>query len=457
MSHQENRGLENLVPIGSRDLARVDGVNPLVTRGLAEIAQHLASPQIPFRLNINIPGELSVRKVSGAIDAVLSTTPGIVEISPLTLAEAYQRARKRRLEILRYLNAPEVMIQNELRMLEAWRQVDLRPEKYGYEFRTSREYFNFPGLDDAVQCLCSVPNLVALDLSGCAVTDKGLANFPALARLKSLNLAGCSVTDEGLKYLRGLSRLRVLRLSKFNIYDCVPPPNHPGHDPRTLGGLGEITDDGLTNLSRLSRLKELDLFGCNVTDKGLQHIRKLANLRELNLTQCKEITNDGLGHISELSQLKRLFLSDVKNCKVSDEGLARISGLTAMEALFLGGTSVTDDGLLHLSRFDSLCELDLDGCLVTDVGLRCLRGCAKLSVLFLRECEGITDAGLEVLADLTQLRQLNLSGPSITDRGLEFLHCLAKLEWLNVAGCDNVTQTGLNRIKAALPKCEIRG
>lgn len=65
----------------------------------------------------------------------------------------------------------------------------------------------------------------------------------------------------------------------------------------------------------------------------------------------KVVPLDVLGDIGTLSSLKRLF---AKYTDVNDDGLKRLSPLTAIEDLDLEGTKVTDRGLEHLKLMQRL-------------------------------------------------------------------------------------------------------
>jgi len=125
---------------------------------------------------------------------------------------------------------------------------------------------------------------------------------------------------------------------------------------------------GLTNLNRLQ-------FGPKVTDTGMENLERLTRLTQLSLSSTK-VTDDGLEHLKGLTQLKYLYLSCTK---VTDDGLECLRGLTELESLWLTDTQVTDDGLGHLLRGRTkLKGLSLGSTQITDGGLEHLRGLAKI-------------------------------------------------------------------------------
>ena len=85
-------------------------------------------------------------------------------------------------------------------------------------------------------------NLRWLDLTGTAITDKGLAQLASMPHLTRLHLARTAVTDEGLLQLAGLGELLYL-----NLYGTP------------------VTDAGLENLKPLNKLRQLFLWQTGVT------------------------------------------------------------------------------------------------------------------------------------------------------------------------------------------------
>lgn len=66
----------------------------------------------------------------------------------------------------------------------------------------------------------------------------------------------------------------------------------------------------------------------------------------------------------------------------------------------------------------------------------------------------VTDAGIAHLAKLRDLEQLDISAENVTDEGLRHLHGLGKLKTLRIFRC-GVSQKGVQRLRQALPECQI--
>jgi Leucine-rich repeat (LRR) protein len=129
--------------------------------------------------------------------------------------------------------------------------------------------------------------------------------------------------------------------------------------------VGQVTNEGLVNLTSVTRLKRLQLGWAAMDDIGLNHISGLTSLCELDLGSTR-ISDAGLRKLVELTQLRYLSL---QSTKITDEGLAALSGQVKLEALDLRHTGVTDVGLTHLKGMKRLRYLYVSDTLITDAGI----------------------------------------------------------------------------------------
>jgi Leucine-rich repeat (LRR) protein len=77
-----------------------------------------------------------------------------------------------------------------------------------------------------------------------------------------------------------------------------------------------------------------------------------------------------------------------------------------------------------------------------------------LYVIHFENNQNVTNDGLRELEGLANLEELNLPNTRISDAGLVHLEGLKRLKRLNLSGT-RVTDAGLNRLRAALPGCQI--
>jgi Leucine-rich repeat (LRR) protein len=196
------------------------------------------------------------------------------------------------------------------------------------------------------------------------------------------------IGDEGLKALGNLHNLQVLNLD----------------DTR-------VTNSGLRYLAPLP-LKELWLPDAGVTNAGLKHLVCLP-LEKLILPAT--ITDDGLIEIGKISKLKHLSLYKTA---ISDNGLGHLSGLTKLENLDLSKTKVNGNGLKHLKNCSRIRTLGLVGTRTDDEGFRHVGNFKKLEYL---NCSysNVTAKIFPILRELENLKEVSLYGTVIAAEELD--------------------------------------
>jgi uncharacterized protein (TIGR02996 family) len=228
-----------------------------------------------------------------------------------------------------------------------------------------------------VQLLLQSPHLgslAALELTGNALTDRGLqvlADSPRLVSLRFLNLTDTQITPVGIAALTSskyLGQLQELDLSR----------NAMGIEgARALGGSAQ---------SRT--LTRLVLRSCGLGTRGLQ-------------TLCS----------ADFSTLQEL---DVQANRIGSRGGAALAGcafLDSVEDLHLGRNRLEDAGVTDLaasSHVSGLKRLDLRRNRLTDAGAQALSGSTNLRGLVELNLSGnrIGPAGVCALADATALDSL---------------------------------------------------
>ncbi len=118
-------------------------------------------------------------------------------------------------------------------------------------------------------------------------------------------------------------------------------------------------------------------------------------LRFSALNVSKEFSDDQLASLKPVStQIKWV---DLARTKITDKGLAHLSGMSNLTRLHLENTGITDAGLDALKGLANLEYLNLYGTQITDAGLTKLAGLKNLKKLFLWQTKA-TDAGVSTLA-----------------------------------------------------------
>ena len=128
------------------------------------------------------------------------------------------------------------------------------------------------------------------------------------------------------------------------------------------GSQSGLIDDDLTNFAEMTSVEELNLSGNWITDAGLRHLERLKNLRSLDLGDQQEgqprITDLGVAHLSGLTELHRL---ELRGSLVTAVGLEKLRGLTKLEYLGISNTPLKDAKVLDLRHFHQLRHVDAYG------------------------------------------------------------------------------------------------
>jgi Leucine-rich repeat (LRR) protein len=224
---------------------------------------------------------------------------------------------------------------------------------------------------------------------------------------------------------------------------------------KELAFKGPLTSDAtLAVLKDAHSLDSLRLVRCRVTDDGLRNLRGLTLLTRLDLGGTdvtdtdSQITDRGLEHISYLSNLTDLSVYD---CQFTDDGIQYLRPLKNLTSLYIGGTAITDEGVRELQGLTKLRVLRLNGTKIEGRGLGSLP--ASIAELDLNHSE-VTDRGLANIAELTSLERLSLSGTRITDDGIGELAKMTSLRRLTVTDTA-ISDAGIAELQRALPGCRV--
>src|SRR5713101_6895487 len=133
--------------------------------------------------------------------------------------------------------------------------------------------------------------------------------------VSSISLSGVPIPGEVLEGLLSISDLPELSISDSH-----------------------LTDQQLSQIGKLKRLRSLFLWKTGVTDSRLKYLKGLTQLRNLMLGR-EPITGVGLRDSVRLDQIKQLHLAGTD---FGDEGMLELKGMTRLEGLILTKTKVTD-------------------------------------------------------------------------------------------------------------------
>lgn len=260
--------------------------------------------------------------------------------------------------------------------------------------------------------LIKLPQLKNLNLSGCQnFNENDLEDFKTCS-LERFELRGCKqLAYKHLIAIGKMHSLQQLDLSDCNLPDLYLDPLEALVHLRflRLRGNETLTGQFLAKLHNVNQLTILDVSNCyNIQQYSKDHLSRLP----MNYTQ-----HDFFQRLSDHRKLRVLNLSGYH--KMTDEFLEYFSGLVDLEILNLDRCSnVTDAGIAKLKALVALKELRLSGTRITNNGLAHISGLSNLEHLVVQDCTSIDNKGLKHLTPLSKLRSLNVMGcPSITPAG----------------------------------------
>ncbi|MHC4725106.1 MAG: M56 family metallopeptidase, partial [Planctomycetota bacterium] len=282
--------------------------------------------------------------------------------------------------------------------------------------------------DEGLSHLKEIKSLKKLDVGNATITDAGLTHLSDMKSLEHLELLPHGITDKGLIHLSELSKLKYLKVG------CSSPGS-------------PITDAGLQVLSGLKDLEELMIGGEGITDAGLAQIARLSKLNYLLLCGCPQVTSRGMAELTTLKSLKTLYIYDTK---LTVSGLSQFNAMSGL--VVLNASLARDDSVLDISGMTNLEQLSLDlghdtDEYWTDADLACLANLSNLKWLQIHPRK-LSDAGLAHLRGLTNIERLGIGGGELTDDGLLHLANMNKLNHLTIS--DGAFGSGGNLTDKAL-------
>jgi Leucine-rich repeat (LRR) protein len=239
-----------------------------------------------------------------------------------------------------------------------------------------------PADKEQLQLLAVDSRLEELSLSDTSVSAEAICEvLHKTTGLNLLNLEDATClrlpSIELAKKLAGLTSLTCLDVSRFLHHDGRYVLTHEGLEDahvRELASLTNLrklrlannirlTDNGISALSALSNLLELDLAGLAFSANALSEVAaRLTGLRVLVLKRCSKVGDWAMRGLSSLSNLRKL---DLSNTKVTCGGLGSIGldSMTNLEVLHLAGmgsrswNTNTSAHLLDLNSYSALREV----------------------------------------------------------------------------------------------------
>jgi hypothetical protein len=211
----------------------------------------------------------------------------------------------------------------------AWLRTILGDDFFAHVDRVSVVTFNFPhggpvaDFDDSlVHLLARLRSLRILRLGSTRTTDEHLILLGKLNNLRSLSLNNTRITDDGLTHLRAFKKLEDLNLSQNDITGAglAHLRGLPHLKNLDLNGT-QVGDEHAEEVGRFTQLRKLNLRHTRISDRALKHLEQLVNLEELDVGGVTQITDEGLSHLCKMTWLKHL---NVRAKRVTTDGTARL-------------------------------------------------------------------------------------------------------------------------------------
>ncbi|CAB95333.1 leucine-rich repeat protein (LRRP), putative [Trypanosoma brucei brucei TREU927] len=271
-------------------------------------------------------------------------------------------------------------------------------------------------------------NLVTLDLSFCnKLLD--VTTLSNITTLEELNLDSCSNIRKGLSVLGELPRLCVLNIKGVQLEDSVIGSLGNGNSFVRLSLENCKGFGGVTPLSNLVTLEELNLHYCDKVTSGMGTLGRLLQLRVLDLGRT-QVDDNSLENICTCSS--PLVSLNLSHCK-KITSISAIASLTALEELNIDNCCNVTSGWNVFGTLHQLRVATLSNTRINDENIQHVSECKSLNTLNLAFCKDITD--VTALSTITMLEELNLDCCHNIRKGIETLGKLPKVRILSMKEC----------------------
>ena len=216
------------------------------------------------------------------------------------------------------------------------------------------EFLGLTGFDplttEGYVSLTKLASLKELNLGSIALTPEGLAELARHPRLERLSMMG--VSDEHLIPLKSMPSLRWLKLEARRNDQrsnplCDTIISESGETRQN--GPNQFTEIGFAALAEMKNLETLDIeAGGPTSDESLKSLASLSKLKVLSMLNREDVTDSQMAYFAQMTALEEL---GIRGSQITDEGLAKLSGLRSLKKLCLFPDSkVTAIGIARLKQ-----------------------------------------------------------------------------------------------------------
>ncbi|KAM5204503.1 F-box and leucine-rich repeat protein 13 [Hipposideros larvatus] len=272
------------------------------------------------------------------------------------------------------------------------------------------------------KCYPNISHIYMVDCKG--ITDASLKSLSPLKKLTVLNLANCvRIGDMGLKqFLDGpvSTKIKELNLSNCILSDVSIvklSERCPNLNYLSLRNCEYLTDLGITYIVNIYSLVSVDLSGTDISNEGLTILSRHKKLKELCLSECYKITNFGIQAFCKGSLI--LEYLDVSYCPQLSDEIIKAVAIYCINLTYLsiaGCPKITDSAMELLSATcHYLHVLDISGCiLLTDQMLEHLQiGCRQLRILKMQYCRLISKEAAKKMSSVVQQQEYSSDDPPL--------------------------------------------
>jgi hypothetical protein len=220
-------------------------------------------------------------------------------------------------------------------------------------------HFNYAGAEhlSALQSI-HCPNLLSLDLRNLDnVSDKNIEPLQNLGYIEQILLDNTDITNQGMVHLASLNKLRDLSIQGT----LVTGPGLVYLSKMTsLERLGvsrlRLDDAAVAHLTPLIKLTQLKLGAVGIGDPALKVLGTMNSLEGIDISKNKRITDQGMSYLSKLKHLHNLELSDTS---VTVAALPYFKQMPALRKLSLDAHNFNANTLNELRKGLPACEISV--------------------------------------------------------------------------------------------------
>jgi len=238
---------------------------------------------------------------------------------------------------------------------------DIKPEELAQLKHLPVEELDLPSADvDYIESISEITQLTSLKLghtsnsimleSGSA--DASVQRLSQLANLRCLHLpAAYGMTTEGLGYLTHLP-IEDLHIGMGFGFSQGSVKIINKMDKLVTLCLGPTNDEGLSHLSKLKNLKNIDISLSDITTHGLENIRSM-RIEVLNVSDCR-LGDSCVDILSEMKTLRELYID---GNLISNAAIEKLQSVMP-ELKVLAGNQYSDDWSSDSSETDQDSQSD---------------------------------------------------------------------------------------------------